>query len=889
MGQQTIPALKNKFADGKTPTGSDFGDVFDSYLHKSTRINQSQVLGLNDELNSKATKKDLETIAAGLIYRPKVPTVADLVTIYPNAEKGWAAKVTADGYIYQYDGATWNNTGLKAFPDDVATLEDIEGKANQSDLMQLETNITYNNFYSWNLDGFSSYLLKSNFSFLNANKGEYIMVFTVPQNTEPNQMLFHIGEFMVTINGGFLQVYHRLGGGSSGGANIVTYAGKKIILRLIVDRDGINNPVMYVNINGEVKGAFNIDDITPSNSHLYIGSYQGSTLFSSFSFFSLTVVNGDKTILSILDYNNTPDTTNNSQVRIYDEDKKVIEKDAELICDGISAYLELNAENIVSAGNVKETFLFDLKLPNDVAKNQVLACGESSSLMLQINGGRLILGKSGIAGMYSANIGSFSGKRIRLIIIRDTTSFSLNINGVDVPLDEMSGYLELESCSAFYIGGLKNVLNSEITLYSFMKLNRVLSLDEVQNYDFSFLMNESYVSYNNDKIGINNWADIKSVGNSNMYNCEVKYPRFVYTSQSVIENKLLNSFPSELYVCVNQEANIYWSNVINGYENNYVAELAIDGSYIRNMDKCLRINYPIVGDYQGILNLYSSNGTLLESKAIVIKSRALNAGSGTLQFLFVGDSTIDDALIIDGQPYYDHEGAQIVKMFYDLSSANKGYTPLMIGHKRDYPPYFHAGMSGWASSSFLNSSSPFWYNGKNNFKNYVQTQIQTIPGATDRIDYLIYQIGINDLKNNVVTPEEVITNIKNFIGQFSADYPDAKIIVGFPALGNDTTGYSVHFYGTSSYMLFTTKMKKLHQLMLESFDNGSFAENVYICNAGQWIDRVYGFPYKNVPTSSRSTVEVMEHWDSVHPNADGYNQMADAYFARIKSLVSNII
>lgn len=711
------------------------------------------------------------------------------------------------------------------------------------------------------------------------------MVFTIPQNTEPNQMLFHIGEFMVTINGEFLQVYHKLGGASSGGANIVSYAGTKIILRLIIDRDGINNPIMYININGETKGAFNIDDIPLTNTDLYVGSYQGNTLFSSFSFFSLAVVNDAKTILSTLDYNNVPDATNNSQVRIYDEYKKVNEKDAELICDGISAYLELNAENIISAGNVKETYLFDVKLPNDISKNQVLACGEGSSLMLQINGGRLILGKSGIAGMFSTNIGSFSGKRVRLTIIRDITSYKLNINGVDVPLNEMNGYLEVESCSAFYIGGLKNALNSEITLYSFMKLNRVLSLDEMQNYDFSSLMNEAYVSYNNDKIGINNWADIKSIGNSNMYNCEVKYPRFVYTSQNTPVSKLLNSFPSELYVCVNQEANIYWNNVINGYENNYVAELAISGSYIRNMDKCLRINYPIAGDYQGVLNLYSFNGALLESKTIVIKSRALNAGSGTLQFLFVGDSTIDDALIIDGQPYYDHEGSQIVKMFYDLSNANKGYTPLMIGHKRDYPPYYHAGMSGWSSADFLNSNSPFWYNGKNDFKNYVQTQIATIPGATDRIDYVVYQIGINDLKNNGMMPETVISNTKTFISQLLSDYPLAKVVVGFPASGNDVTGYSLHFYGNSSFVAFSTKMKKLHQLMIQEFDNGSFNGNVYICNAGQWIDRIYGFPYKNVAVSSRNNDLIMQHWDSVHPNESGYNQMADAYFGRVKSLV----
>jgi hypothetical protein len=119
MAQKDIPILKEKFADGKTPNGSDFGDVFDSYYHKSTKLPQTQILGLNNTLDSKADKSALENVAAGLIYKPAVANVAALTTTYPNAVSGWGAKVTADGYIYQYDGSVWNNTGLKAFPDDV--------------------------------------------------------------------------------------------------------------------------------------------------------------------------------------------------------------------------------------------------------------------------------------------------------------------------------------------------------------------------------------------------------------------------------------------------------------------------------------------------------------------------------------------------------------------------------------------------------------------------------------------------------------------------------------------------------------------------------------------------------------------------------------------------
>lgn len=818
-----------------------------------------------------ATKDDVNNIDNN--RKGYFSTDTELKTIYPTPKVGYYAYVGSTGTIWKEAGGVWVDTS-EPIPSDV----DLSLYIKKGELI-------YNNYYSWVLDGISSFLVKNNFYFLNTDRGEYVMVLVVPENTNYNQILFHIGEFMVTIISGKIRVYHKAGGGASGETNIEEYASKKIILRLIVDRNAVNKPIMFININGESKVGFVIDDMTLSNNNLYVGSYNGTSLFSSYSFFSISAINVNRTVLSTLDYDNKPDSYNNIQVKIYDAEKRVQEKDAEIIMDGASAYLTINAESLIIAGNTTETFIFDVILPSDMSKNQVLACGDNASLMLQINASVLIIGKSGVSGMYSYNIADYANKRVRMFIVRDVSSYKLYINGIEKTLSVTGGYMGIEGSSNFYIGGLKNALNSAITVYSFMKLNRVLETDQIRNYDLSTLMNESYISYNNDNIGIDYWADRKGIGKSNMYNCVVKYPRFIYPSGIDITGEILKSFPDEIYVTVNKEANIYWENVIDGYTNNYVAELSISGTNIRNMNRCLRIKYQEVGDYKGVINLYSVNGDLIENKAITIKARALLSGSGTLQFLFVGDSTIDDALMIDGKPYYDHEGPQIVKMFYDLSSANKGYNPLMIGHKRDYPPYFHAGMSGWASSSFLNSDSPFWYNGKNDFKHYVQTQIASISGAVDRIDYMIYQIGINDLKANAITAESVIVNIETFIGQFLADYPTAKIIIGFPASGNDTSGYSLHFYGNSSFMLFISKMKKLYQLLLQNFDKGVFAPNVYVCNAGQWIDRIYGFPYNDVTASERSTAKVMEHWDSVHPNESGYNQMADAYFAMIKYLV----
>lgn len=70
----------------------------------------------------------INNISIGMIYRPPVATVADLTTTYPDAVVGWSAIVTSDGYIYQFDGTKWNNTGLKSFPEDVATKTELATK-----------------------------------------------------------------------------------------------------------------------------------------------------------------------------------------------------------------------------------------------------------------------------------------------------------------------------------------------------------------------------------------------------------------------------------------------------------------------------------------------------------------------------------------------------------------------------------------------------------------------------------------------------------------------------------------------------------------------------------------------------------------------------------------
>lgn len=143
----SLQQILSWFKTGLFPNEDQFRQTWLSYWHKSEKIPQSQIFGLQETIES-ATR--------GLIYQNPVTNVADLYTTYPNAKVGWAAMVTSEGYIYSYNGTDWANTGLKEFPEDVATQEDLN-QSNQSFLPDRSfsgnVNIDYNHLCNFSEDG----------------------------------------------------------------------------------------------------------------------------------------------------------------------------------------------------------------------------------------------------------------------------------------------------------------------------------------------------------------------------------------------------------------------------------------------------------------------------------------------------------------------------------------------------------------------------------------------------------------------------------------------------------------------------------------------------------------------------------------------------------------
>lgn len=124
------------FKEGLFPNENQFRQTWLSYWHKSEKIPQTQVFGLQDSL---------DTLSTGMIYKEPVQNLSDLATTYPNPQKGWSVQVinekNADGnsLIYQWDGTQWNNTGMVGFP--ANTVKKAELDEVKDEIAQLGRNI----------------------------------------------------------------------------------------------------------------------------------------------------------------------------------------------------------------------------------------------------------------------------------------------------------------------------------------------------------------------------------------------------------------------------------------------------------------------------------------------------------------------------------------------------------------------------------------------------------------------------------------------------------------------------------------------------------------------------------------------------------------------------
>lgn len=159
---ENLDKIVGYFEPGKTPTYEEFKKSWTSFFHKSEKFPQTQVVGLNDELNkleiekapksqvdaianqlpNLATKDDLQSVMGGLRPLGSVETEAELRAIVaPNDNDSYYVNETIDEndnpYIWRFDKnigehGDWVNTKQVVYKDvaraggSTKTLQDVD-------------------------------------------------------------------------------------------------------------------------------------------------------------------------------------------------------------------------------------------------------------------------------------------------------------------------------------------------------------------------------------------------------------------------------------------------------------------------------------------------------------------------------------------------------------------------------------------------------------------------------------------------------------------------------------------------------------------------------------------------------------------------------------------
>lgn len=240
----------------------------------------------------------------------------------------------------------------------------------------------------------------------------------------------------------------------------------------------------------------------------------------------------------------------------------------------------------------------------------------------------------------------------------------------------------------------------------------------------------------------------------------------------------------------------------------------------------------------------------------------------TVNILVIGDSLIQSSVPVE-------ELYKLLQEDGDVTTIN------MIGTQGS-SPYKHEGRGGWDFSKFISSSSPFYKNGKLDFKEY----LKSVNPELTSIDIIIISLGSNDVGGgskyaDAATINSTIENAKTLIDaaiNAETGFPDAKVVVGMPAVGSPFMSlYSLQF---------KMSVHLLNEALVSTFDNGVYNPNVTCVAHGAYIDRVNSYEHTQSNVTEYNEQQVSVYTNLLHPSAAGYKQFGRGYYGKVRAILA---
>lgn len=276
----------------------------------------------------------------------------------------------------------------------------------------------------------------------------------------------------------------------------------------------------------------------------------------------------------------------------------------------------------------------------------------------------------------------------------------------------------------------------------------------------------------------------------------------------------------------------------------------------------IKVNVTIPSNGEIPLLAITRHGTYTLNRTIVSSEKPSNP-SNDVNILMIGDSLVSNKVLPDS--------------FFTMLK-NYGYTSLhSVGRQTTSSGTHFEANGGYTWNNYVDSPSTlpsdfpnnyFWDNQKNDISisKYMDTYCS---GAT--VDYIICNVLINHIVNTAfesLTPEQIGTKVKHFIDVVHTEYPNCKII-----LNGSHFGCPDNFYPYIVRYEYRDKIEAIQKEYNKIANSYSF---VYFVDVASYFDGRSGMQTKDVPVNpwSQETEKIVS--DTVHPNNEGYNMIANA-------------
>lgn len=493
---------------------------------------------------------------------------------------------------------------------------------------------------------------------------------------------------------------------------------------------------------------------------------------------------------------------------------------------------------------------------------------------------------------------------IKLIEDSNILDFLLNINILN-PDDITEGYLsfnEVRPSSSYWTTGFLKVTRGKtyhimtekgaigaarfVKFYNAQKIN-LNTLENISNItipsdsDVAFMRVTLYASYMDS-------ANAKNVMIAPLDLNKFKYylngefnPEFIPDTEA---HKKLNVYvPKEICVGVGRTIELY-NNLVCLEADKYHMNWEISHTNVPNAISYGR-KWSItgttsnIGTYNLLCKIYNDDLSLMGSYSsnIIISDNNINR---QLNILPIGDSLTNGKLWLQ----------EVEK----LSNNKIKY----IGTRSSWNQ-MHEGRSGASANWYLNDNiytfdhlytgnpdidgtkNPFWDGEKFSLKHYIDTQSNVI-GVPDAVQLLLGTNGI------AIDPTKNVDAIIRIVDAIRGEYPDMPIFVcntiyrskqdGYYTTGDDGYAASSDFERSADI-----KIMNLQKALSNALSD---YENLYIIPLSVCMDRDYNFGHKEVAVNPRSEITTYIPNESVHPQKEGYLQIADviysSYIAHLK-------